>query len=93
VLDGLRLAIPATLLALGIGYAWQYLMVISGRLTVFGITLHPPVSIPLIIGIAIGGIFLALLGALTATLSLLFVPPTQLFYHEDHAQRGEKENE
>jgi len=77
--DAVRVAVPATLLALIAGYLAVRLLAAGGLLTAFGVTLVPSPSPSVVLGIGTGTLALALVAAGVATIGLLRVPPARLF--------------
>jgi len=77
--DALRIAVPATVLALGLGYAGTWVLARAGVLTAFGVSLVPVISVPSLVATAVGTLSLALAGAAVAAGGLLRVEPATLF--------------
>jgi ABC-type lipoprotein release transport system permease subunit len=74
-----RIAAPATLLALVLGYAGTWLLARIGVLTAFGVSLVPTVSVPALAATAAGTLVLALAGAAVAAAGLVRAQPAALF--------------
>ena len=77
--DAARIAAPATLLALVLGYAGTWLLARVGILTAFGVSLVPSVSVPALAATAAGTLVLALAGAAVAAAGLVRARPADLF--------------
>jgi ABC-type lipoprotein release transport system permease subunit len=77
--DALRIAVPATVLALVLGYAGTWVLARAGVLTAFGVSLVPVISVPSLVATAVGTLSLALAGAAVAAAGLLRVEPATLF--------------
>lgn len=79
--DAVRIAAPATVLALVLGYAATWLLARVGVLTAFGVSLVPVVSLPTILVTAVGTLLLAVVGAAVAVAGLVRAEPATLFQH------------
>lgn len=77
--DVVRIASPATALALLVGYAGVWTLTRLGVFTAFGVTLRPPTSVPLLASVVGGALVLSVVGAVAATATVIRVPPTRLF--------------
>lgn len=85
--DGLRIAVPAALLALVAGYLGVFVLARTGVLTAFGIALVPSPSPVVLVGIIVATVGLALLGAGVATVALIRVAPARLLETHRHPDR------
>ncbi|MFB6112429.1 MAG: FtsX-like permease family protein [Halobacteriaceae archaeon] len=76
--DALRIAVPAVLLAVGVATTVTWLAARAGLLTAFGVTLWPPLTPVVLVGLATAGLGLTLGGALGATVVLIQTSPERL---------------
>jgi len=86
--DAARIAGPATLLGVAIGYAATWLLARIGILAAFGVSLAPNVSFTSLAVTALGTFLLALVGASVAVAGLLRVPPAALFDQSNSPRTG-----
>ncbi|WP_154019066.1 FtsX-like permease family protein [Halococcus agarilyticus] len=76
--DVCLIAIPATVVAIGLAVGATRALEAVGALTVFGIRLSTATPGPVLVGLGIGAFLLAVLGAVFATVPFLARPPTRL---------------
>ncbi|HET7323896.1 MAG TPA: FtsX-like permease family protein [Halococcus sp.] len=76
--DVCMISVPAVALAIGLAVATTQLLGSFGALTLFGIRLSTAIPLSVLVGIAASSFFLAVLGAVLATVPFLTRPPTEL---------------
>jgi len=79
LVDAVRIATPATILALVLGFAGTWALARAGVLSAFGVALVPVVSPVGLLGAGLVALALAVLGATVATLGLVSAEPATLF--------------
>jgi len=75
--DAAAVAVPATALALALGYSGAWLLARTGVLTAFGVSLAPSASPVALAGLAALSLALALVGAALAALGLVWPSPAR----------------
>jgi ABC-type antimicrobial peptide transport system permease subunit len=76
--DVMRIALPATLLGLGLAVLGMILLESMGLLIFFGFRLASTMPAAVLAGVAVGSLILSLLGAIVATVPYLFASPVSL---------------
>ncbi|ACV46212.1 MULTISPECIES: FtsX-like permease family protein [Halomicrobium] len=84
--DVVRIAVPAALLAVAVGVAAMLALNRAGWLVFFGFRLSTPTPPLVLVGLALAGVGLAVLGALAATVPYLTASPVSLLPAGDRVQ-------